>query len=224
MTLQNGLIHKGRAYLWTDEMGIDEHGNRLPIAKAMTGLAWPWAAIHSGMVLASDQARVSRLIGLKYPRNPAELIEACRHALRTEMEAGRPGRLLVAHSFRAEGSRMFLMANDEVLCVPGVAPYEVHETVQFACSASDERWTREFAARDFDLLDMRQFIDEQVKRPMETPLAYGGEFGGSLIELRVAPGKRVRAQILREIDSDPNVMSGSAHNFSHRFQEPIAAS
>lgn len=198
MTLQNGLIHKGRAYLWTDSLAVDEHGNETIVSKAIIGLGWPWAAIQSGLMLTNDPVRMARTIGLQYPRNAAELIEACRYALRTDLAEGRPGRLLVAYSCKDAGTRMFLMANDEVLCVPGVAPYEVHETVQFACSAADEHWTREFAARDFTLLDMRAFIDEQIKRRMPTPLGWGGDFGGELIEVRVTKAG-VRPRQLREI-------------------------
>ncbi len=186
MTLQNGLIHKGKAYLWTDTLAVDHLGNEMHVSKAMVGLNWPWAGVYSGLMLSADPGRVAGLIGRAIPRNPSELIDACRAALRAEMDEGRHGRLLMAYASRRHGARMFLMGNySDIL---QIAPYEVQETVQHACSPADENWNQAFADREFTPLEMRQFIGEQVKRPAAPPHgSFGGAFGGNLIELRISP-------------------------------------
>lgn len=92
---------------------------------------------------------------------------------------------------------MFFIAND---VTPFAAPFEPHETVQFACGHSDDRWSTAFVERDLTHLEMRQFIAEQAKRPMLTVFAkeqWG--IGGELIETRVTR-KSVRSVSLRLLD------------------------
>lgn len=197
MSLQNGLIHKGRAYLWSDTLAIDESGNPVGhLTKVYHGLEWPWAAIHSGKFRTDNQRRVAYSLGDRKPRNGAELIEAAIAALRIEQRDGLIGRLLLAYAERGQAPRMFFVANDET---PFAAPFEPHETVQFACGHSDDRWSTAFAERDLTHLEMREFIAEQAKRPMLT--AFGKEqwgIGGELIETRVTKAG-VRSISLGEI-------------------------
>ena len=198
MSLQNGLIHKGRAYLWSDTLAIDDEGKPAGYcSKAYHGLEWPWAAIHSGHLRNADPHRVGRAIGLNKPRNGAELIAAAVATLRAERADGLIGRLLLAYADKAEGVRMFFIANDET---PFAAPFEPHETVQFACGHSDDHWSTAFVDRDLTHLEMREFIAEQAKRPMLT--VFGKEqwgIGGELIETRVTKAG-VRSVSLRLLD------------------------
>ena len=44
MTLQNGLIYRGKAYLWTDTALFDPSGQRVgAVSKAFHGRMWPSA-------------------------------------------------------------------------------------------------------------------------------------------------------------------------------------
>lgn len=198
MTLQNGLIFRGKAYLWTDTIACDATTGEPvgTISKVLVGTSWPWAAIRSGHLNLDDPHCVARQIGSRSPRNPSELIEACREALRAESDAGRIQRLLIAHPCRERGARLVMIANDQL---PGLQSLEPMETVQYANSPADEVSNTAFAERDFSLDDMRQFIDRQVKTPA---LGYDGitpmRYGGHLIETRVT-AKNVRARELRPI-------------------------
>lgn len=196
MSLQNGLIHKGRAYLWSDTLLIDSDGNPVGHAsKAYHGLNWPWAIVQSGLRYAANPHRAVQFIGNAVPRNGAELIELAREALRAEHDDGLLARFLIAYADKGRGARMVFIANDET---PFAAPFEPHETVQFACGHSDDRWSTAFVERDLTHLEMRQFIAEQAKRPMLT--AFGKEqwgIGGELIETRVT-AKGVRSTGLGE--------------------------
>jgi hypothetical protein len=208
MSLQNGLIHKGRAYLWSDTLAIDEHGAPVGhLTKTYHGLEWPWAAIQSGKFRTDNQRRVAHSIGDRKPRNGAELIEAARAALRIEHDDGLIGRLLIAFADRGQDVRMVFIANDET---PFAAPFEAHETAQFACGHSDDNWTSAFIDRDLTHLEMRQFIAEQVKRPMLT--AWGKEqwgIGGELIETRVTRAG-VRSLSLGQIDGGNTIGAEAA--------------
>jgi hypothetical protein len=208
MSLQNGLIHKGRAYLWSDTLVIDDDGNPVGYAsKAYHGLNWPWAIIQSGLRRTENPHRAIQSIGNAIPRNGAELIELAREALRAERDDGLLARFLIAYADKEHGARMVFIANDET---PFAAPLEPHETVQFACGHSDDRWSTAFIDRDLTHLEMRQFIAEQAKRPMLT--AFGKEqwgIGGELIETRVT-AKGVRSTGLGMIGRDSNVTAEAA--------------
>lgn len=190
MTLQNGLIYNRRAYLWTDSAVTDPATGEVvgTAMKAMVGIGWPWAAIHSGELLTDDPARVSRLIGEKRPRNEAGLIEACRSAVCQEAADGRMCRLLVAYADRQDGARMFFMSSDVTAAGPA---FTANPTVQHACSGASDHWTNRFVADDFTLDEMRGFIASQVEQPKPTVYGFPASYGGELIEVRVT-GSGVR--------------------------------
>lgn len=197
MTLQNGLIWQRRAYLWTDTLLTDpKTGDGIgEVSKSIIGLAWPWAAIHSGEMLPDNPHVLTERLGKMKPRNEAELIEACRSVLQQEHDEERLGRLLVAYSYRREGARMFFMSTDETAAGPA---FIAHPTVQHACSHADDEWNGRFTASEFTLDEMRGFIDAQLKQPSPTVYGYPTTYGGNLIEVRVTP-KGVRPTLRKAI-------------------------
>lgn len=197
MTLQNGLIYKRRAYLWADTAVTDPATGEIvgTVSKVGIGLNWPWAAVHSGEMIAGDPARIWRAIAETKPATEAALIEACRSALVREDEAGRIGRLLMAYPCRQDGARMFFMATDATAA--GLA-FIAHPVGQHACSPADDHWNNRFIASEFSLDEMRGFIDAQIKQPMASIYGLPGRFGGNLIEVRVT-GAGVRPTLRKVI-------------------------
>lgn len=185
MTLANGLVHEGKAYLWTDTAIIDvksgEH--RGHIEKAFHGLHWPWAAVHSGEFDMSDPHRVKRLIAEANPMDGPELIAASERALLLEAAAGRQGRLLVAHTCPTYGARLWFIASDEN---PVSAPFKAEEFLQMTSSGNGSARFAELDAKGFNPRRMRQFIDWQFANPSESVLGYSVPLGGNVIELEVS--------------------------------------
>lgn len=184
MTLQNGLVWKRRAYLWCDTAVADTATGAIVghASKAMTGLGWPWAAVHSGELRTDDLAAVAGHIGKAHPTNETELIEACRVALHREADEGRIGRLLVAYACRHDGARMFFMATDDTAAGPA---FMAHPTVQHACSPASDLWNNRFVSSEFTVEEMRGFIASQIEQPNPTVYGYPATYGGNLIEVRV---------------------------------------
>lgn len=198
MTLQNGLIHKGRAYLWTDTALWEAATGKAigEVSKAFTGTQWPWGAVLSGTMRTDDPYRVQKAIGDAWPANPAELIEVTRDALRREALQGLMGRVLLAYPCPEYGARMFLIASDEL---PFAKPFEPFETVEYMCFGNGEPWAAEFAGKDLTPSMMRRFIDRQIENPSQTVLGWQGRtIGGNVVELKVT-AEGVDSRVLRPI-------------------------
>jgi hypothetical protein len=199
MTLQNGLIHRGKAYLWTDT-ALWDASTGTPIgtvSKAFSGVTWPWAGVLSGLMLPNEPYRVQTLIAEANPRDPAELIEATRSALRLEAMAGRHCRVLLAFPCPDYGARMFMIAAD---AMPFAAPLEPYETVEYMSSGNGSPWAAKFAGKDLTPAMMRKFIDHQIEHPGETVLGWNGHnIGGNIIETRVT-AKGAKNFLVRAVD------------------------
>jgi hypothetical protein len=198
VTLQNGLIHNGKAYLWTDTaLWEAETGKRIgDVAKAFTGLEWPWAAVLSGTSLPQDPFRVQAMIGAAYPASPADLIEVTRDALRREAIEGRMCRVLLAYPCPTYGARMFHIAADSW---PGRVAFEPFETIEYMSSGNGSLWAAQFAGRDLTPREMRRFIDYQIADPGESVHGWPSRLGGNLIETKVSAAG-VKSRVVREID------------------------
>jgi hypothetical protein len=200
LTLQNGLIHKGAAYLWTDTAIWDaETSERIGDAsKAFYGTQWPWAAVISGTFDTADFHRVQRTISEKWPLNPAELMRVSLDAIRFEASMGRVCRLLITFPCEQYGARMFMLSSDDLPFTPAFQPYE---TIEYMSSGNGSAWGRKLVAKEMTPKRMLRFIDKQIRHPTETVLGWKGAsfLGGNLIELKVA-NQRVESRVVREID------------------------
>lgn len=202
MTLQNGLVHEGRAYLWTDTMLYDpETGADMGrAAKAFHGIAWPWAAVYSGLMDTSDLHKVARRVSEPWPLTGESLLKAAQDALRLEAEEGRQGRLLIAYPCSQYGARMFLIANEEL---PFAKAYEPHELGEYRSAGNGEPWAAEFAGEDLlSPADMRRFIDLQIENPAHTVHGWSGHtIGGNIVEIEISD-ERVECRVLRAVERD----------------------
>lgn len=200
MTLINGLIHEGRALLWTDTAVWDPttgeqvgHGQ-----KAISGTLWPWAAVHSGHMLTSEPVIANRMA--ERPNLTGEgLLRDAIEALRLEAQEGRLGRLLIAYPCSQYGARMFMVSNADL---PFAKAYEPYETVEYMCSGNGEPWAAEFAGRDLTPDDMRRFIDLQIEHPADFVDGWSGKgIGGNIIEIEVT-GEGVESRVLRTVERE----------------------
>ncbi len=200
MTLQNGLIHAGSAFLWTDTaLFHHETSERIgEVPKAFYGQVWPWAAVHSGLIDLADPHKVARLVSEQWPITLESLLKAARNALRLEAAEGRPGRLLIAYLCPELGPRLFMVAADEL---PGQMPYEPRELGAFMCGGADAPWADEFSRNDhISPAEMRALIDKQIEHPVETVQGWQGRFiGGNVVEIEVSAAG-VESRVVRAIE------------------------
>ena len=198
MTLQNGLIHAGRAYLWTDTAAWNPTtGQQIGhLDKAITGLLWPWAVVHSGLMRTTDNPIFARLTD-NWSLTSERLLQTATAALRQEAAEGRHGRLLIAHTCQTYGARMFLISTEDEPFTPAFTPYE---TIEYMSSGNGTDFAAEFAGRDMTPADMRRFIEHQTTHPCEKLV--GGTFvgiGGNIIEIEVQ-AKGVQSRVVSSLE------------------------
>jgi hypothetical protein len=204
LTLQNGIIHAGRAFLWTDTaLFHHETGERIgEVPKAFYGQLWPWAAVHSGLIDLSDPHKVARLVSEQWPLSPEYLIRAAQDALKAEAKAGRPGRLLLAwcHPDEPDEPRLFIVASDPL---PSQKPYEPRELGAYMCGGADAPWRDQFDANNnLTPADMRRLIDLQIEHPTTTVQGWQGRFiGGNIVEIEVSTAG-VESRVLRAVERE----------------------
>ena len=201
MTLLNGLIHDGRALLWTDTALWDQStGQRIGHGeKAFMGQLWPWAAIHSGHIDTRDPGKIAHRMAERPNLTPDMLLRDAVEVLRLEADEGRLGRLLIAFPCSQYGARMFMVANDDL---PFAKAYEPYETVEYMCTGNGEAWAAEFAGRDLTPNDMRRFIDLQAKHPSAFVDGWAGiGIGGNILEIEVS-ANGVESRVLRSVDQE----------------------
>lgn len=201
MTLMNGLIHQGRAYLWTDTALWDQkageqigHGE-----KAISGTLWPWAAVHSGHWDATDPDKIKRRLAERPNLTGEGLLRDAIEVLRLEAAEGRLGRLLIALPCSQYGARLFMVANDDL---PFAKAYTPYETVEYMCSGNGAPWAAEFAGRDLSPDDMRRFIELQTQHPSDFVDGWSGiGIGGNILEIEVT-GEGVESRVLRTVEQE----------------------
>ncbi|GAA3801975.1 hypothetical protein GCM10022600_25190 [Qipengyuania pelagi] len=126
MTLQNGLIANGKAYLWTDSLVLNgETGEPLGLAKkAIFGQSQPWAMSFTTIgnpnfsVFAWEMERAD-------PKDTDQLIEAALLGLRQYCSDGSLGRVLLASCWNEP--RLFGISSDAIHGLPwGVYSMDHH--------------------------------------------------------------------------------------------------
>ncbi|MBO9519780.1 MAG: hypothetical protein J7493_17110 [Porphyrobacter sp.] len=120
MTLQNGLIEGGKAYLWVDTLLLSgETGKPLGVGpKAWHGLEQPWAASLT-MIGNPDYLSIPTSMARVNPQDEDSVIEAAQIALMDYCADGSFGRILLACCF--DEPRLYAIASDTLLGVPFAA-------------------------------------------------------------------------------------------------------
>ncbi|MDP3675766.1 MAG: hypothetical protein Q8R44_11825 [Novosphingobium sp.] len=197
MTLMNGLVHGGKGYLWSDTALFDRATGQFRghLPKAFTGTLWPWAAAISGLYDLNDPHRVARAIGGALPFDTPALLKAAVAALRDELKAGLPCRLLVAVPCTDYGARLYFIAADETGLTPPFVPLEL---VEFTSSGNGSQRYAEIDALGFTPARMLEFIDHQYASPTDTVQGWSGcTIGGDAIEVEVSAAG-VTSRVVRE--------------------------
>lgn len=197
MTLQNGLIHRRKAFLWTDTALWDDRGAFAGEAqKAMIGIAWPWAATLTATCPPGEYSAVAVAIGTRHPKGPASLLDAAVGALEEHAARGYMGRLLVAFPDATHGARMFFVATDDT---PIAKPFEPVEQEAFLSSGHDHPEIARRFHQGLSPTSMRKVISLQAGEEGETAMGWRGRsIGGNIIETCVSRGgvkSRVRGNL-----------------------------
>lgn len=200
MTLQNGLYHRGEAYLWSDTGFWSTSGARVGSGcKTFAGSLFPWAATFSGASPALEPYRLVRLIGERTALTPASLIDAVVDVLRQESRRGRDNRVLLAFPCMTQGARLYHIAAD---VLPGRDAFQPVCVAKFACWGAEEDWYAPFAGRDLTPAEMRQVVALQLQGNAEAMFELAVENPVSdIIETRVSRAG-IHNRQLRLIDGE----------------------
>src|SRR5688572_29125915 len=146
MTLQNGLIHDRKAYLWSDTAFWNDTGQRIGTApKVFTGTLWPWAATFSGFSPSDQPCRLVELMAPPLARTPARRIDAARECLAAEQKSGRDCRRLLAWPCPEAGARMYHIAAEKF---PGrSAPLQPVRLSSYMCWGAEADWCAPYRGR-----------------------------------------------------------------------------
>lgn len=200
MTLQNGAIHDGTAYLWSDTAWF-EHGTGRMVAtgfKTLHGLQWPWAV--STSLIGADLASVvsiGKQVGNADPADIPALLDACTDALRAFIGGGdnRTGRLMVAAwDYSLNTARLFFITSDVVV---GPA-FEPAEALHLVSGGTGSEAYQRFVESGNQPKHMQGLIAVQRKEVWNVPgFAPGHYVGGEVLRHAVTAGG-VRAVIVSQ--------------------------
>lgn len=161
MTLQNGLLHQGTAYMWSDTGWWDADGRRVGTApKAFEGSLFPWAGTLSGVSPPGEPYRSVKLLADRLSLSPAEVIQDAVGVLKDEDAQGRSGRLLLAFQCPRRGAALCHIAAD---AMPDRLPFQPVMVGKYVCWGANEDWYAPFAGRDLTPAEMRQVVALQLQ-------------------------------------------------------------
>ncbi|MBA4779134.1 MAG: hypothetical protein MK060_20305 [Blastomonas sp.] len=186
MTLQNGLVHGRKSFVWVDTALWDGHSGEIMsyASKAFQGESWPFAATFSTWG-PSHQALIE-IMKAADPENLDEALEIASDALRWFVSIGGFGRILMA-SFEGR-PRLHVVPSGELF--PGYAPFEPVELDYYVCSANHTDAFKVAARKGFNPKRMRRVVDAQCETPWAVEsgavaLAERVWIGGDIVRLEV---------------------------------------
>lgn len=200
MTLQNGAIHDGTAYLWSDTAWF-EHGTGRMIGtgpKTLHGLRWPWAV--STTLVGCDQTSFAGIVGHVGNADPADipaLLDTCTDALRafTEAGEGRTGRLMVAAwDYTLNTARLFFITSDVVV---GPA-FEPAEALHLVSGGTGSDAYRGFVDSGNQPKHMQSLIAVQRKEVWNVPGFAPGHYVGGEVVRHAVTAEGVRHVIVSQ--------------------------
>ena len=181
MTLQNGLVHGRKAYLWADTAIWDGTTGEIACydTKAFQGLHWPFCGIIA--CYGRNPHDLAKAIGYADPSNLSDLLFKARNALIGYCADGSTGRLLLA-SYE-DGAHLHLIASDDV---GFAAPFEAVEVDHYVSSGNDSTAYKMAMKRGFTAKRMSKVIDAQIAQPftgagMATELGNRVWIGGNVV-------------------------------------------
>ena len=184
MTIQNGLLHEGVAYLWTDTAHWDpDTGKRVLVSgKVYQGTVWPWAVAISG-----DSHDIATQLGKFMNATPGGLLQDARTALEAEAEQGRLHRLLFAWPDEYGGEAPLCSIMSEAAC--GIGAYEAVPVRSFLCWGKDADWFEPFRGKALTPADMREIVKLQMDN-YDCPLFPNGieDSRSDIVETRIGAG------------------------------------
>ncbi len=184
MTLQNGAIHGGNAYLWSDTAWFEPATGKMvgKSPKAFHGLRWPWSV--STSLVGADTSSFSGIVAQVGKHDPADipaLLDACTAALRTFALASesRTGRLMVAAWDKGlNTARLFFITSDVVV---GPA-FEPAEALHLVSGGTGSDAYRRFVESGNQPKHMQGLITVQRKERWTVPgFALGHYVGGEVV-------------------------------------------
>ncbi|MEO1921822.1 MAG: hypothetical protein ABGW84_08065 [Sphingomonadaceae bacterium] len=175
MTLQCGLIHGGKAYLWTDTLayGGDHKTPLFHVTKTFHDATRKWTGIISGDLPPDNLHMVPQAIADAEPKTERQLVDAVIAAVKASHGMGYAARFLFAFPCADRGARMFMVASEDL---PFTCAFRAHELVQYASHGGDQ------LLRPCDPktpVDMMRYIAWTKKLPSPHPL------GGDLIQTEI---------------------------------------
>lgn len=187
MTLQNGLVHGKKAYLWCDTAMWDDSGQVIgQVSKAFgspslewTGTVSFWGPPPDAMTTEISTAHVDSL---------ERLLEVATDAMRKFVLSGGNGRIMLASYF--DRPRLHMIATDDLFPGSGYGPLEAVEINYFISSCNDSAPAKIAARKGMNPKRMRRVIDAQCETPFEGSGAWVGLgkriwVGGEVIRIEV---------------------------------------
>ncbi|MBL9066456.1 MAG: hypothetical protein JNN10_09205 [Sphingopyxis sp.] len=186
MTLQNGLIHRDRAFLWSDEGHFDAATGELVLLQSKAiQCQWPPFAV-SASSNGGNPHDIFSAIGEAAPSDLSALLSACADALRAYAAQGYLANLLIA-AWDNE-PRLFFASTHEAHGEPAFIPFEVLHHVS---TGQHLPAYHAAVAEGLTPRSMARLIDAQIASPfaLEGPLSASGErtwYGGGVVQIEVS--------------------------------------
>lgn len=180
MTLQNGMIHGGKVYLWTDTMVLN--GDTCEVVgvmpKAFYGLRHPFAGTVSN--IGAPPQSLMEAIGHGKTTTEDELLQTAQVAMMDYCADGSIARLLLACCYT--DPRLYYIASDDALGVP----FAAYSTTHYLCPQ------HEINSDPVTFAQMPSKIADQVTGKFMPfgPLGASGKrqaVGGTIVQIEVSP-------------------------------------
>jgi hypothetical protein len=201
MTLQNGLIYRDKAILWTDEGYYDApSGKLLFLASKAVKCQWPPFAVSVSSNGGHPHEILSAIAGAS-PCDLSALLSACVDALRAYAAQGYIAGLLVA-AWEGE-PRLFYVSTLAQHDEPAFKPFEI---LHHVCTGQGLPACQGAIAEGLTPRNMAKVIDAQLARPFaaEGPLSAAGErlwFGGGIVQIEVSR-TGVKERVIRMVEQE----------------------
>jgi hypothetical protein len=199
VTLQNGLVHGDRAYLWCDTAYYNIGTSELIgfDSKAFQGVTWPFAGICS--CLGGNPHSLVEEIGDCWPLGPQQLLDVTARALKGYAAKGNMARILLA--LWHDRPQIWLIGTDDC---GGDGPFVATECLHYVNAGNDLPEYHRAARKGFTPERMAYVIDAQLAAP---PVIAAGEagangyrvqYGGNVVEIEVTR-RGVDSRVLRAV-------------------------
>lgn len=186
MTLQNGLVHGGKAYLWADTGFFDSTTGELVCldTKVFQGLYWPFAGALS--CIGGNPHEIALHISNAWPGDVPSLLATTTDALRHYAAKGFIARVLLATW--ADRPQLWMIGTDDCAGEGAFVPCEV---LHYMNSANGLPEVQRAERMGFTPKRMARVIDAQLANSVEAagPMGAAGlkvQYGGNVVQYEVS--------------------------------------